>query len=146
MFKLVYRLLHVYSTRETAEGEPLLHVTELGYFSTKAKTKGAILKYKDLSGFKDYSVKNFKIKYFIVNLKKSNNKIYELYHSYLDKDGYEEFKYLGIYPTLERAEAKRNKLIKSKSVYRDNANGFDITEEILDSDNSIWDQGFDEFN
>lgn len=144
MFKFVYRLLHIYSDKKAETGEPLLHVIELGYFSNKTKVKDTIIKYKDLPGFNKHSIKSFKTKRFMIRFNKiKNNTIYELYHSYLDKDGYEEFKYLGVYATREEAERRQVKLMKSNSRYRNNVAGFEITEEVIDSDNLIWNQGFD---
>ncbi len=142
----VYRLLHIYSTRKTKDGESLLHVIELGYFSKKDKAKNIIKKYKSLKGFKDYNVKCFKIKKFYINLKNNEKRLYELYHSYIDEKGYEEFNFLGVYPSKEHAINKQKRLLKTKKQYKLHPTGFDISEEILDSENSIWNQGFDQFD
>lgn len=143
MIKSIYRLLHEYSDKKNEQGEPLVHTIELGYFSSRKKVGEVIDKYKCLKGFRDYSVKCFKIKIFFIFVQRKPTKLFELYHSYIDKSGYEEFKYLGVYASENKAEKKKYKLIKRYKVYREHPEGFEITEEFIDSENSIWSDGFD---
>lgn len=145
MFKFIYRVFHEYSDKKTEFGESLFNSIELGYFTSKKKVKYIIQKYKDLEGFRDHNEKCFKIKRFLLNIKRDNNIIYELYHSYIDENGYEEYEYLGIFASKESAEKKRKKLIKSKEIFQKYVDGFDISEEILDSENIIWNEGFNRF-
>lgn len=144
MFKFIYMLLHEYSDNKTDKGEKLLHSIELGYFSNKKKAKKVIDKYKTKEGFNEHPIKCFKIKRFLLKTQEYNVKnIYELYHSYIDKDGFEEYNYLGVFSDEESALKKQNKLISRHKKYRENAQGFDISEELIDSENVIWAEGFE---
>lgn len=140
---MIYQLSHEYSERESESGEPLFHNIELGYYDSKKRVNEIILKYKNLKGFKEHSVKCFKIKKWKVPLKEvRGNFLYELYHAYIADDGYEEFNYLGVFPSLEVAEKKKLKLSKKRK-FHNHVDGFEITQEILNEENVIWNEGFD---
>lgn len=142
MLVKIYRLLHEYSEKKTIDGEPLINTIELGYFSSRKKVREVINKYKNLEGFKDFDTKCFKIKRFYIFVKNRPTSIYELYHSYIDASGYEEYKFFGVYLSEAKARKKQSKLIKHNAIYRNNQDGFEVTEEVVDIDNTIWNQGF----
>ena len=148
MYKYIYQLHHVYISIYTDKKEPLYQIIELGYFSSAKKAEKIIEKYIKLKGFKDYPKECFKIRKMKLEILENKNQknLFELYHSHFDKDNYEEYEYLGVFPSREKAKEKINELIKKKSKYAKFKEGFDISEEIIDSDNTIWDEGFDNDN
>lgn len=144
MYKYIYQLTHEYISKYSEFNEPLLQQKELGYFSDIKTAKSIIEKYKNLKGFKDFEIECFKIgKKRLEITKKQNKYFYELYHCYIDGNGYEEYEYLGVFPTMEKANEKKRYLIKTKEKFSKHPNGFDISQESLDSENSIWNEGFD---
>ena len=146
MIKCIYRLLHEYSERTDENGEPLMHTIELGYFSTRKKVRDIINKYKNLKGFNEHDIKCFKVKKIILMTKKLPKSVFELYHSYTDNLGYVEYQYLGAYISEKKANDKQLKLMRRNHIYREFSDGFEITEEFIDSDNTIWELGFDKLN
>lgn len=145
MIAKIYRLLHEHSDRKTADGEPLIKTIELGYFSSIKKVREVIRQYKNLNGFKDYDVKCFKVKRFYLLVQNRPTSIFELYHSYIDASGYEEYKFFGVYLSEVKAKNKMAKLMKHNAIYRNNFDGFEVTEEVVDSENVIWNQGFNSY-
>lgn len=151
MFKFIYQLIHEYIECYGEQNQPLYQTKDMGYFSSEKDAKEVIEKYKNLKGFKDHNVNCFKIKkkkLELEGIKLFDNKIifYELYHAYRDKNGYIESDYLGVYPTKQKAKKKIKELIKNEKIYKQYPKGFDISEELLDSENTIWNEGFDNWD
>lgn len=145
MYGYIFQLNHEYISKYTEERQPLYQNIQLGYFSTLYKAKEIVEKYKNLKGFCNYDVSCFKITRRRIDKAEIINQIlYELYHSYII-DGFEEFEYLGVFSARKHAEEKIQKLIQKKAIFRKHPDGFDISEEVLDSENTIWNEGFDSF-
>lgn len=144
MLKYFFHLFFQYEVEKDPQGEPVTSIFNLGYFSTKEKAKEKINEYKNIIGFKDYSIDCFKIKKYRVNftseiIDKGSVDVYELTHEYED-DEYDYYNFFGLYESEEEAEKAKLKLIKTRkfSKYPD---GFYIAKWAVDRDFS-WLEGF----
>ena len=97
-----------------------------------------IKEYQNKKGFENYP-NNFKIEKLKIYAPSKASKFYELWHEYMDKNGYDVITPIGVYGTFEEALAMKTKsLFYSK--YKEHPNGFEIAEIKLDLDG--WTEGF----
>ena len=84
------------------------HSFMIGYFSSLNKVRSAIEKIKEKPGFNEsngvFDVNKFCVYSDKKINKKTEVKIYELSHEYLDSDGYDNYIIFGVYATYEEAE------------------------------------------
>ena len=102
------------------------------------KAEEKIKEYQNKKGFENYP-NNFKIEKLKIYAPSKASKFYELWHEYMDKNGYDVITPIGVYGTFEEALAMKTKsLFYSK--YKEHPNGFEIAEIKLDLDG--WTEGF----
>ena len=133
----IYKLIHSHIV-DKINNVPISDSKTIRYYSTKKKAEEKIKEYQNKKGFENYP-NNFKIEKLKIYAPSKSSKFYELWHEYMDKNGYDVITPIGVYGTFEEALAMKTKsLFYSK--YKEHPNGFEIAEIKLDLDG--WTEGF----
>ena len=119
------------------------HCFDIGYFSSKQKAMDALERVKDKPGFCDsggnFTISKCRVYFSQKNVQKENCTIFELYHEFLDDEGFDNYTYWG--PFATRAEAEEaydaNKAQYPFSLYPDNFEICDIKVDLYG-----WREGF----
>ena len=144
--KYVFRLLHNHKIKY--DGNDLICDSKLlGYFTSIQQAQNIIKKYKKVTGFKDYPdgfiiQKEKVICDNSISLKSDVMRcIYELTHSFEDKDGYDIITYFSVYSSLELARHDEKKLLLEVP-FSSHPEGFLIVDHQLNK--CYWQEGFTE--
>ncbi len=120
---------------------------DLGIFSCKQNAEEKVKRSCNLAGFRDYSLDNFSIVKFAVDMDedcdKSSAILYELWHEYSDiSQDCLYWTIFGYYSSKKRAEERLCNLRSTRRIGKKYPNNFEISEVKVDNYNA-WSEGFE---